>query len=155
MYLSFQIKERHFDQEISRLRQKIFFHLVCAVGLSMPFLFLESVRAQAPTVVEELLQLDTQAALLSARQKVVGPLTASGPATALSTENILVAIYGVGQSLSAEVILDSEPHVFKNRRLHPLSGRSTKYTLDRIKPPCVHLKKEEILEILCLGQGRP
>lgn len=113
------------------------------------------VRAEEPTVVEELLQLDTQAALLSARQKIVGPLSLSGPAVALSTDNVLLAIYGVGQSLTAEVLLDAELHVFKNRRLQPILGRSTKYTLERIAPPCVHLKKSENREILCLGQRLP
>lgn len=111
--------------------------------------------AQEPTVVEELLQLDTQAALLAARQKVVGPLTSPGPATRLGTENVLLAIYGVGQSLTAEVLLDTEPHVFKNLRKKALSGRSGLYTLERIVPPCIHLKKRETPEVLCLGQVLP
>jgi len=108
--------------------------------------------AEAPSVVEELLKLDTQAALITARQKVVGSLTLSGPATTHTTGNVLLAIYGVGQSLIAEILLDSEPHVFKNRRQQPLSGRSVQYTLERITPPCVHLKKLEDRETLCLGQ---
>jgi len=112
-------------------------------------------RAQEPTVVEELLQLDTQAALLAARKRVVGPLTTPGPVSSLATENVLLAIYGVGQSLSAEVLLDAEPHVFINRRSQAVSGRSVSYTLERIAPPCVYLKKLENTEILCLGQVRP
>lgn len=111
--------------------------------------------AKEPTVVEELLQLDTQAALLAARQKVVGPLTAPGPATRLATENLLLAIYGVGRYLTAEVLLDAEPHVFKSFRKKAISGRSGLYTLERIAPPCVHLKKLESPEILCLGQVGP
>jgi hypothetical protein len=110
------------------------------------------VSAEAPAVVEELLKLDTQAALISARQKVVGPLTQSGPVTTHSTGNVLLAIYGVGQSLTAEILLDSEPHVFKSRRQQPISGRSVQYILERITPPCVHLKKLEDRETLCLGQ---
>lgn len=113
---------------------------------------LEHASAETPSVVEELLKLDTQAALISARQKVVGPLTLSGPVTTHTTGNVLLAIYGVGQSLIAEILLDSEPHVFKNRRQQPLSGRSVQYTLERITPPCVHLKKLEDRETLCLGQ---
>jgi hypothetical protein len=110
------------------------------------------VSAEAPAVVEELLKLDTQAALISARQKVVGPLTQPGPVTTHSTGNVLLAIYGVGQSLTAEMLLDSEPHIFKSRRQQPLSGRSVLYILERIAPPCVHLKKLESRETLCLGQ---
>lgn len=112
-------------------------------------------NAEAPTVIEELLQLDTQAALLSERQKIVGPLAEPGPVTALGTENVLLAIYGVGYALTAEVLLDSEPHVFKSRRSQPMSGRSVLYTLERISPPCVHLKKSEHREVLCLGRRQP
>lgn len=106
-------------------------------------------------MVEELLQLDTQAALLAARQKVVGPLTTPSPVTSLASENVLLAIYGVGQSLTAEVLLDAEPHVFITLQKKALSGRSGLYTLERIAPPCVHLKKLENPEILCLGQLVP
>ncbi|MDN3988408.1 hypothetical protein [Zwartia vadi] len=112
-------------------------------------------RSSEPNVVQELLQLDTQAALLAARKNVVGNLSQPGPVTHLVTENILLAIYGVGQSLTAEVLLDAEPHVFKNRQVKPVTGRSVQYTLERIAPPCIHLKKLETPEVLCLGQVRP
>jgi len=41
--------------------------------------------AQEPAVVEELLQLDTQAALHAARQNVIGSMTVPGPVTSLSS----------------------------------------------------------------------
>lgn len=112
-------------------------------------------QSQEPNIVEELLQLDTQAALLAARKKIVGPMLAPGPVIAHSTENVLLAIYGVGRSLSAEVLIDAEPHVFKNKHTQAISGRSTSYTLDRITPPCIYLKKHENPETLCLGQILP
>ena len=112
-------------------------------------------QSQEPNVVEELLQLDTQAALLAARKKIVGPLVSPGPVVTHSTENVLLAIYGVGQSLSAEVLIDAEPHVFKNKHTQAISGRSASYTLDRITPPCIYLKKLENPETLCLGQILP
>ena len=126
--------------------------LACLSGILVFSGLVGVVNAEAPAVVEELLKLDTQAALISARQKVVGPLTQSGPVTTHSTGNVLLAIYGVGQSLTAEILLDSEPHVFKSRRQQPISGRSVQYILERITPPCVHLKKLEDRETLCLGQ---
>lgn len=126
--------------------------LYCLSGILVVAGLLRPANADAPAVVEELLKLDTQAALISARQKVVGPLTLSGPVTTHNTGNVLLAIYGVGQSLTAEILLDSEPHVFKSRRQQPMSGRSVQYILERIAPPCVHLKKLEDREILCLGQ---
>jgi hypothetical protein len=112
-------------------------------------------QSQEPSVVEELLQLDTQAALLAARKKIVGPLVKPGLVVTHSTENVLLAIYGVGQSLSAEVLIDAEPHVFKNRHTQAISGRSVSYTLERIAPPCIHLKKNDQPEMLCLGQTLP
>ena len=111
--------------------------------------------AQEPSVVEELLELDTQAALFAARRSVVGPLNSPGPVASLTSQNLLLAIYGVGQSLTAEVLLGSEPYVFKSRRTRAISGTSNEYTLERIQPPCVHLKKGNQTEILCLGQVRP
>lgn len=112
-------------------------------------------QSEEPQVVEELLELDTQAALFAARKKIVGPMTAPGPVATHTSENVLLAIYGVGQSLSAEVLIDAEPHVFKNKHVRALSGRSVTYTLDRIAPPCIYLKKQGAPETLCLGQVRP
>jgi hypothetical protein len=92
-------------------------------------------------IIEELLHLDTQAALLAARKKIVSSLEHPGKAEVVANDNLLLAIYGVGQSLTAELLLDMEPYVFKNRKSTPVSGRSTQYTLERIQPPCVYLKK--------------
>lgn len=128
---------------------------LCAVLLLVHASLAMSAQPQEPSVVEELLELDTQAALLAARRSIVGPLNHPGPAAALASENVLLAIYGVGQSLTAEVLLGAEPYVFKSRRAQAISGPTTAYTLDRIHPPCVHLKKSGQSEILCLGQVRP
>lgn len=130
-------------------------YAVYALSMTVQGLILAQAHSQEPNVVEELLQLDTQAALLAARKKVVGPLDMPGPAVTHVTENVLLAIYGVGPSLSAEVLIDAEPHVFKNRHTQAISGRSASYTLERIAPPCIHLKKHERPETLCLGQTLP
>jgi hypothetical protein len=131
------------------------FVVVCVLLCPSQSVLGGSVHEQPTTVVEELLQLDTHAALLAARKKVVGPLNMPGPATRLITENILLAIYGVGTTLTAEVLLDSEPHVFKSSRSQAVSGRNVAYTLERIEPPCIYLKKEMATHRLCLGQVRP
>ncbi|MDO9025462.1 hypothetical protein [Zwartia sp.] len=128
---------------------------VGAMVLALNIVAFSFAHAQEPSVVQELLELDTQAALLAARRNVVGPLSSPGPVVARASENLLLAIYGVGQSLTAEVLLGSEPYVFKSRRAQPISGRSIEYTLERIQPPCVHLKKEGRREVLCLGQVHP
>jgi hypothetical protein len=155
MFLNFQNKVNVEQSLITHTFGSRILILTCVSAIFLLGVLTARVRAEEPKVIEELLQLDTQAALLSARQKVVGPLSFSGPAAALSTDNVLLAIYGVGQSLTAEVLLDAELHVFKHRRLQPILGRSIKYTLERIAPPCVHLNKLESREVLCLGQRLP
>jgi len=140
---------------LKQVNKRITAHLLSVTMLMVQIAVPSYAQSQEPNVVEELLQLDTQAALLAARKKIVGPLIAPGPVTTHTSENVLLAIYGVGQSLSAEVLIDSEPHVFKNRHLQAISGRSASYTLERIAPPCIHLKKNEHSESLCLGQVMP
>ena len=117
-----------------------------------------AVQANSPTqvvTIDELLRLDTQAALIAARRSVVGTLERPGPAVVNDSETLLLAIYGVGKSLTAEILIDAEPHVFRAARAQPVLGRSRTYTLDRIAPPCVHLQNSGSPEVLCLGVRRP
>jgi hypothetical protein len=100
-------------------------------------------RASDPNqlvLVDELLKIDTQAALVAARRSVVGTL---------------LAIYGVGGSLTAELLIDAEPHVFRAARAQPVLGRTRSYTLERIAPPCIHLRKSGVSEVFCLGTKQP
>lgn len=116
------------------------------------------VQANSPTqvvTIDELLRLDTQAALIAARRSVVGSLERPGPAVVNDSETLLLAIYGVGKSLTAEILIDAEPHVFRATRAQPVLGRSRTYTLERIAPPCVHLQNSGNPEVLCLGVRRP
>ena len=116
------------------------------------------VQANSPTqvvTIDELLRLDTQAALIAARRSVVGSLERPGPAVVNDSETLLLAIYGVGKSLTAEILIDAEPHVFRAARAQPVLGRSRTYTLERIAPPCVHLQNSGNPEVLCLGVRRP
>ena len=110
------------------------------------------------TTIDELLKLDAQAALLAARKNVFGTtpgmtLEQQGANSATQSNQVL-AIYGLGKALTAEVVLDAEPHIFKSARAQPVWGQPSKYTLERIAPPCVYLKKDEKTEILCLSKGR-
>jgi hypothetical protein len=107
--------------------------------------------------VDELLRLDSQAALLAARKNIFGvtqPVLSGPGKDAHPTEsNQVIAIYGIGKILTAEVLLDSEPHVFKNSRPRPVWGPSLLYRLERIVPPCVHLKKTGKPQVICLRKG--
>jgi hypothetical protein len=104
-------------------------------------------RASDPNqlvLVDELLKIDTQAALVAARRSVVN-----------DGETMLLAIYGVGSSLTAELLIDAEPHVFRAARAQPVLGRTRSYTLERIAPPCIHLRKSGVSEVFCLGTKQP
>jgi len=96
------------------------------------------------TTIDELLRLDSQAALLAARKNIFG-IDNHPP-----EGNQVLAIYGIGKILTAEVLLDSEPHVFKNSRVRPVSGPSLLYRLERIVPPCVYFKKSGQSHVVCL-----
>ena len=95
------------------------------------------------STIDELLRLDSQAALLAARKNIFGVTQQAQPGTDAHPQqrHQVLAIYGVGKILTAEVLLDSEPHVFKNSRARPVWGPSLLYRLERIVPPCVYLKK--------------
>ena len=107
--------------------------------------------------IDELLRLDTQAALLAAKKNIFGvtqsALSGAGSGAEPSESNQVIAIYGVGKILTAEVLLESEPHIFKNSRTRPIWGSSLQYRLERIVPPCVHLKKAETPQVICLRRG--
>jgi hypothetical protein len=101
-------------------------------------------QATQQSTIDELLRLDSQAALLAARKNIFGitqhPQAGSGADVVRPESNQVLAIYGVGKLLTAEVLLDSEPHVFKHSRARPVWGPSLQYRLERILPPCVYLK---------------
>ena len=109
------------------------------------------------STVDELLQLDSQAALLAAKKNIFGVTqqlqAGSGTAVGRSDGNQVLAIYGVGKMLTAEVLLESEPYVFRHSRTRPLWGSSLQYRLERISPPCVHLKKAGQAHVICLRKN--
>ncbi len=115
-----------------------------------------------PTTVEELLRLDTEAALQTARRAAAGPFDAPAlaghparPERRVPTGNSVVAIYGTGRALTAEVLIGPQLLVFQSLRRRPVSGGASAYALDLIHPPCVHLSNGQKKEVLCLDQGKP
>jgi hypothetical protein len=107
--------------------------------------------------IDELLRLDSQAALAAARKNIFGATqnfqSSLGTGAQPIDSNQVLAIYGVGKILTAEVLLDAEPHAFKNSRALPLWGPSLQYRLERIVPPCVYLKKTKEPHVICLRKG--
>ena len=114
-------------------------------------------HAEQQSTIDELLRLDSQAALLAARKNIFGmtqhPQTGFGTEAVRPDSNQVLAIYGVGKLLTAEVLLDSEPHIFKHSRARPVWGSSLQYRLERILPPCVYLKKSGQAQVICLRKG--
>ena len=126
-------------------------------------------RKQDPRLVtvEELMRLDAQAALrLARRNQYEGPQTSVLPSSVASqpieadqmkTQAVPVvqAIYGIGRALTAEVQLGQDLHILE-QKIKPAArqGRGT-IELEKIEPPCVHLKKDNRIEVLCLKQVKP
>ena len=133
---------------------------LCVAAIALLFngaAALEREHAAPQSTIDELLRLDSQAALLAARKNIFGMTqhsqTGSGTDTVRPDSNQVLAIYGVGKLLTAEVLLDSEPHVFKHSRARPVWGSSLQYRLVRILPPCVYLKKSGQTQVICLRKG--
>jgi len=137
----------------STCRGLIAYFLAALVSLNGASVLAQDGTAHQSTV-DELLRLDSQAALLAARKNIFGVtqsvLPSPGTDAHPAESNQVIAIYGTGRILTAEVLLESEPHVFKNSRTRPVWGPSLQYRLERIVPPCVYLKKTGKPHVICL-----
>lgn len=133
---------------------------LCVAAIALLFngtTVLASEQAAQQSTIDELLRLDSQAALLAARKNIFGitqhSQAGSGTDAVRPDSNQVLAIYGIGKLLTAEVLLDSEPHVFKHSRARPIWGSSLQYRLERISPPCVYLNKSGQAQVICLRKG--
>lgn len=107
------------------------------------------------TTVEELLRLDSRAALDNARRQLFGAAPATTSA-AISTElPVLVAIYGAGRNLSAELLIAGRTVIYHGSGKQSVSGIPHGYALERIAPPCVYLTKDQTQQIACLEMRTP
>ncbi len=107
------------------------------------------------TTVEELLNLESRAALEHARKQVFGSATGSSVASASTEQPVLIAIYGTGRNLSAELLISGRTVIYHNKAKQSVSGLSYGYALERISPPCVYLTKGQSQEIACLEMSAP
>lgn len=117
--------------------------------------------------VEELMRLDAQAALRLARgnqYEVLAPpvLHALASPQSIDAESlkppavpVVQAIYGIGRALTAEVQLGHEMHVLDQKTKSAARLAQGAIVLEKIEPPCVHLKKDQRIEVLCLKQVQP
>lgn len=117
--------------------------------------------------VEELMHLDAQAALKMARRQqfdersTYAPRPPSSGSQSRETEAsqpgapVVQAIYGIGRALTAEVQIGQDIHVLRKQKHRVPIMNGQVLVLERIDPPCVHLKRDSQVEILCLNQTRP
>ena len=105
--------------------------------------------------VEELLRLDAQAALLAARRSVTNSLDERRPLHAAPQGNALLAIFGTGRALNAEVQIGSRVYTYRSAMRRAVAGGASPYLLEKIDPPCVHLSQGQQKEVLCLSRAQP
>jgi hypothetical protein len=107
--------------------------------------------------VRELMRLDTALALQQSREKlrkVDGAAQAAHRRGGIAHSGALelVAIYGVGKKLLAEVVIGTQPHVYLRGQALPVGARASDsvYLLRGISGSCVHLERGNEAHTLCL-----
>lgn len=110
--------------------------------------------------VRELMRLDTALAVEQSRSKLrkVSPSPQVGHrrgGIAQSGALELVAIYGVGKKLLAEVNIGSQPHIYLRGQSLPVGAQAgaAVYVLKGISGSCVHLERQEETHTLCLPKS--
>ena len=110
--------------------------------------------------VRELIRLETALALSQAQKKLREaslPGDAGQRAPGQSSTPRLVAIYGVGKKLAAEVRIGAETHLYMNGHPVPVGRRGADksvYMLRAMDSACVRLERESRETRLCLA-GQP
>lgn len=116
--------------------------------------------------VRELMRLETAIALEAARSRqkqhlraekaAVGfPVQAAGVAAVSASGPRLLAIYGVGKNLWAEVLIRQVPVLYRQGHPAPVGIKLSDavFRLKGITPRCVELESAGGAEQLCLGPG--
>lgn len=100
--------------------------------------------------VRELMRLDMERALEQRRQSA-GRTMATEPVGAWQTPR-LVAMYGVGRKLMAEVMVGSRPYLYVRGQAHPVGhGKDPDvYQLRGMTGSCVQLQRAQASHSLCL-----
>lgn len=110
--------------------------------------------------VRELMRLDTEYALKSARDRLSVKKPAVLPAKrvsrSMSGEPRLSAIYGVGRNLMAEVVLDHAIYLYRNGQALPVgvAPGDDIYLLTKISASCVDLQRTDASHHLCMQSSQ-
>ena len=110
--------------------------------------------------VRELMRLDTALALEKARAQLrqrQGNVVTADQAGSFGQENSLklLAIYGVGKKLLAEVKIGEKTYVYLRGQAWAVGTRAhpSSYRLEGISGSCVHLARNQETHTLCLHPG--
>lgn len=113
--------------------------------------------ASQQMAVRELMQLDTRLALERTRDRLQdSDLSQAGAAAASALRHNggprLVAIYGVGKRLIAEVVIGAQTHVFVHGQATPVGMKAgaSAYRLAGVSGTCVQLESKDDAHTLCL-----
>ncbi|WP_132583446.1 hypothetical protein [Paralcaligenes ureilyticus] len=151
-------KSAHFPIRLSTM---LFAAWACAWILTSP------ARASGPGAddlavdqmsVRELMRLDAEQALAQTRARVAGQNNSRAAQGVVSkaahggTAPRLVAIYGVGKKLLAEVLVGSQPHVYMRGQALPVGAKpgAAVPMLRGITGSCVQLERHDETHTLCL-----
>lgn len=114
--------------------------------------------APAGQAVSELLMMDARRAIAAEHARhSLPPLDLSSgqghgqayptpgaphPAGAAKPAPLLAAIYGVGNRLHAQVIIDGQEALYASGHTRPLTANPIPWKLKRIAPPCIDLESD-------------
>ncbi len=133
--------------------------LIAAPGLIQGAVSGHEDLASQQMSVRELMRLDTALALEQARarlrQQKSGHAMADNSSIAHSGPLKLVAIYGVGKKLLAEVVVGHRRHVYMRGQAWAVGMKDSPsaYRLRGISASCVHLERNDEQHTLCLHPG--
>lgn len=115
--------------------------------------------APASQIVGEMLHLDAQRALASEREKLArsglllsapsslvantAPSNPDSPSPTSNTLPSLQAIYGMGNVLHADVLIQGKAVTFRNGRGTPIRGDAAGYRLKSISGGCIKLQADD------------
>lgn len=105
--------------------------------------------------VRELMRLDAEQALRIARGRTAGASHPGRPeriVRSMKAEPRLSAIYGVGQRLIAEVVVDDVTYLYRNGQALPVGVAPSEEVLllQKISASCIDLKNAQSAHHLCL-----
>lgn len=130
---------------------------ILGAGVSLAFAARIDDLATDQMSVRELMRLDTEQALGNARKNLrkadkEAAGTEGGNRYAHSGVLKLVAIYGVGKKLLAEVMVGTQPYVYMRGQALPVGVKASAsaYMLRSISDSCVQLERKDEAHTLCL-----